>query len=214
MANIVVRQDMKDTFTTGIVTFKQAEDVSNVLSVKKHRLLNKSVNVLAVAAVPVPRIEIEKVNEIPSLECLNDDCLIEIFKMLPLTDLSSISGTCTRFKSIALTVLASSRETIDLSSIEEQNGLKNTSEILVHIGSAMKDMRLKNLNKWRKKKEWNSILNLITRNCSGPLKSLALEDFDLRTYPNMRTLFINLETLNLRDCTLDSSISAILFTAQ
>lgn len=45
---------------------------------------------------------------------LNDDCLNNIFQMLPLSDLLSLAETCSRFKAVASTVFARKHRYIDL----------------------------------------------------------------------------------------------------
>lgn len=52
-----------------------------------------------------------------SLVQLNDDCLITVFRMLSMDDLTSISDTCSRFRAIASFVFELEHRIVDLNVI-------------------------------------------------------------------------------------------------
>lgn len=117
---IVVRRRMTDTNATGLVSFRQVGDIQRALSVYDHSIRNKKVDVLPTKtnSALARTTTIGNANELATSKTsvleLNDDCLNNIFQMLPLSDLLSLAETCSRFKAVASTVFARKHRYIDL----------------------------------------------------------------------------------------------------
>lgn len=88
-----------------MITFKNAEDVNNALIVNDHRLFDENIKVWASSAEKRCSKN-DKMSADHTILDLNNDCLIELFRLLPVSDLCSVSDTCSRFRAIAQTAFA------------------------------------------------------------------------------------------------------------
>lgn len=90
-----VNQYVTDVFPTGIVAFKQDNDVTKVLSLESHRILSTNVSVARHIRRQklAHRGEQGKQDSATSLYDLNDDCLFTIFRMLSPWELGEVYDT-------------------------------------------------------------------------------------------------------------------------
>lgn len=203
------------------MTFKRNEDATKILSVENHRLFDVNVRIwVANELAPLPgnacgneRTEEGTVSvQTSAIDLsLNDDCLDQIFRMLPLSDLIAISQTCSRLRAIAVKIFVL-RPFIDLNAFTDRSGRVDIATIkiaLMNFGSVITRLKYNNINE-----EQKPILDLILKYCGGSLKSLALLHIHVKEsmVPAMRALFSQLETLHLLHLKLDESVGSVLFS--
>lgn len=148
---------------------------------------------------------------------LNDDCLIDIFKRLPVRDLCSVAEVNTRFKQDAkyvfsalykrfhtlVLVLQSAKGRYEITLNEMRSILKNFGSLIIDLD--VSKMSFKSTHN-------NRILDLIIKYCAGALKELTLEWFSIKgnILQKLRPIFESLEKLSLDNCEINNSIGSLL----
>lgn len=151
----------------------------------------------------------------PALNDLNDECLLKVFRMLSLNDVTSIYDTCSRFRTLAMNAFTSdySQNTLDLNKwyIDEQSkfNMVQISSLLTKFGSLIAGVKC---NPYIFRYQPHQILNLILDNCCGALKSLTLSEFhiDGDIIDKLTPICDNLETLRLDRCELGNANGQLL----
>lgn len=139
---------------------------------------------------------------------LNDDCLLEIFRMLSPDDLLSINDTCSRFRTLTVpaVTLKYGDTTINLNTwyIDEHSkfNILQIRHILRKFGSLIAGVEC--FRSEANNNEIRQILNLILANCNGALRTLNLSHFhiDADIIDRLPPICDNLESLRLDRCTL------------
>lgn len=148
---------------------------------------------------------------------LNGDCLIAIFRWLPLLDLTSISETCTLFKAIAADVFTSNRTVvkIEASIFERVQYIDECLRILKNFGRLATDVTVQNPDQYSNDDNKDRRLLEPLIDCyDGNLKSLKLTGFgiDNQLVARFQPICKNLNSLELLDCSLaPSTYAALLF---
>lgn len=193
MGDIVIRHRKHNAFTVGIVYFEQKGGAAKVLAVKDHQVLD---SIVTVSAATMDSINLYFTNTseawapINSVLDLNDDCLIQIFDMLPQSDILSVFDTCNRFRCVAKRALRK----INLNTIEWRNITKVT-RLFKMIGSAIISLNWRPISGFSAVK-FNDIINLIAKYCIS-LKSLSIMCDHYYALSSLRPIIKNLESLNL-----------------
>lgn len=141
-----------------------------------------------------------------ALHDLNNDCLLEIFRMLSQDDLLSVYDTCCRFRVLAANAfsLGYSHSTVHLNQWDrheqKQKKVLQIASLLTKFGTLIVGVQSTPIYRLDHKQ----ILNLILDNCSGTLKSLTLSYFNIESdiIDKLQPLCDNLETLQLDGCKL------------
>lgn len=193
------------------------------LSGGPHRILNEPVNVWAdisdrdkALLLRYNNNDIAKPSgkDTPIL-LLNDDCLIEILNFLPYIDMSSISDTCSRFRTIAPLVFKSNHKTIDLNLLYDEGkhsyNFRQMKGLFCKFGDLITEL---SVNGHDKEDGSTKIFDIITEYCTETLKSLQLEDCFITAAiaPKMQTFFSHLESLSMLSCELDEPTCADMFS--
>lgn len=137
----------------------------------------------------------------PSILDLNDDCLMAIFRLLPLPDLIAASDTSKRFQKISTFVFARNFKIIDLNAPDEHNHAltkHQTARLLQNFGFLISDLRFKQ-TPFLNEIETQKIFMMIVENCGGTLKSLTFHSIyvDL-SLPAIQSLFGSLKSYSCR----------------
>lgn len=104
---------------------------------------------------------------------VNNNCLLEIFKKLSVSELADVASTCTRLKTVARDAFSryhkSNRLKIDVQEIEYR---RHQAAILRNFGDMITRMLV---NFWVKDEEGNTFLfNLLAKYCTGDVERLVL----------------------------------------
>lgn len=152
-----------------------------------------------------------------SLLILNDDCLLEIFKLLDLSDLCAVADVCSRFRQIAKKSFRCTREKslnlrCDIDSIDNsaKSCLLKVARVLRNLGefiNELNDDRMslchnRNWNRMSRELYRSRIIKLVIRYCSGTITGLMLNDIEIANelVPAMQPLFRRLRKLTLGLC--------------
>lgn len=131
-----------------------------------------------------------------TLMCLDDDCLLTIFELLSVLDLSIIAGVCTRFRSIAKRRFSLSKNIVvhlppidygrhydfPIDEMVKSKILKETLRILRNFGSSITEIELKPIPSGDRFKD--KFVGLLYKYCSGVVTGLTAEDFHLNHVTN------------------------------
>lgn len=150
-----------------------------------------------------------KLNDEITVLSLNDDCLIEIFRLLSLPDFLSLFDTCKRFRSIAAQTFPLIHKKVDLNTIYrylQSTELDRVTRFLRAFGDMITSLTFDILSKANDERCLKA-LDTVVNSCSGTLKS-----FNFRNgctvfvkASMLRPLFASLESLTLRACRLDDN---------
>lgn len=135
-----------------------------------------------------------------SLMVLNDICLQEIFKHLPLTELCKISEVNKRFRNVANDVFQTKYSHLTIAFQYR----KEFEQILRAFGKQINDLTIVNVFNYPVE-----TISLIQQYCSNTLRHLTLKGFNLEENAKSNiieknsVLFKSLVTLTLNDCLLN-----------
>lgn len=176
-----------------IVTF---EDYRNAEKASRLRLHTISGSIVTVSPA-------DSTQERPSLQSLNDDCILAILKYLELTDLCSAASTCSRIRELAQMDFTSKYKDKVLTLGESD---KSVANYLRNFGSQLNSLLLTRPSDLPPRDALGGayILQLLAENCSS-LTDLTLNGyaFKHRSDSNIKRLiqmFSRLKTLAVYDC--------------
>lgn len=195
-------------FRFAVVTFKHEENVKKASQRKQHTIDGHILNVSIADEIP----------EQCHLLSLNDDCILEILKLLELKDLCSISNACSRLRCLAQTDFASKYKSKEFALMESDDII---ADFLRSFGSQMQSIHfIRPLETPSSHKVLGDtyILHLLSKYCDS-LTNLALTRYEFRHYSDSNTLLLipllaRLKTLSLDSCILSDKIVSILVVAE
>lgn len=245
------------TFNYGFVQFKAVNSAVNALRQSKHYIGKQVVNVkqahnwhqpdynVDIVSTMVNDAEIDvqtdplskpldQSSEMHILNAINDDCLKEVFKYLPLQDLCNAAEVCVRFKQNAnehFKACYTDLDTFDLKKVVEKNDiwdidddgcasdvtttefwfdLKFVEQLLRNFGKFIKSFTAFAL--FQDENENRKSLSLLNQYCAGTLQELRLFGFEIkgRTITTLRPLFAALEKLTMYSCTTEEKLHKLL----
>lgn len=203
LESVVIRRQIKSECTEGSVTFEMAMDAAKVLG--SHRLFGRDVDVAAFCESVHNFTAVENRSHTDlTITDLNDDCLIEIFRMLHPLELMAAADTCSRFRTISN--MAFCRGNVCLIEVEpdifELNGvIININEVyrfFQSYGAKVTDIDL-----------MGSHYELLQ---VGELKSLFLCEtlVNEKMAKNLHASTSNLETLRIESCIFEPISTSLL----
>lgn len=170
------------------------------------------------SAPKLKRPRLESASDETQLAELNEDCLISLFRYLPLNDLNAVSGTCHRFRGIAINNVYrchASLKRFDIGTMAEryrnkvdENDLgysvKCIKGYLQRFGPFIDHIDFQNdiFQKTQNEAHSRNIIELVVDYCLSGLKSLKIRNFnsDWNGISNIHLLFGNLIKLDIDDC--------------
>lgn len=175
--------------------FERKGDAAKVLAVKEHRISDRIVEVLAATADHINLSfdnTIEAASPIDSILDLNDDCLIQIFEMLPQSDRLSILDTCSRLRTIAQRTM----RVFNLTKIVgRDDDITEATRIIKMIGSSINNLQWDTDCGLSAKRVYD-VFKLIDKYCSS-LKSLNMACERGFVFSSLRRIVKKLESFEL-----------------
>lgn len=181
--------------------FKRRADAIKTLSLKDHRLFDEIVRVSP--AVCGPNLSCSGKRVQLSITDLNDDCLVEIFRLLDEGDLWNVVDTCRRFRVAGKMAypLIHQASNMMVDDDWEEESVKFINANLRRFGSEVSKLEISGT--------YGSTTDLTFHldHCGEKLRSLRLENllFNKDTALKIKTISENLESLMLKDCNIDDS---------
>lgn len=209
-----VRFHVKDNYKYGFVQYKMAESAGAVLAMgNSHRFENCYFKVKPADVWHQPVYVKEPLYPLPEqdsdshiLIALNDDCLREVFGYFGIIDLSNAAEVCVRFNQQAKETFASKYKKLELSQQGKKAITRDQIESLLrNFGSMIHTFKIDALVLDSE----IPFLRIASRYLTA-LKQLELKSFCIKTkIKKIRSLFNNLEKLQLNYCEFDSYAKVI-----
>lgn len=144
------------------------------------------------------------------MSALNDDCLLEIFGYLNISDLLSVSSVCKQFHSTGHRVLATKLRYIDLSTFsgmghyfKKPYAVGAMLSLFRQFGNFMNSLAFDIADFGKSPRKTSRILDTVASHCHS-LQILALSDFEFSfhttKFGSSKELFQNLTELTLNNC--------------
>lgn len=227
--------------------FKTSNAASAAIAKQHHIINGKKVSVKAAHAKHQPKVDDLMLNASAStdlwrprpsliLHTLNDHCILEIFKFLPLRDLCAVADVCASFRKNAKTAFSTRFANINdemimnegnqklqfkskgsHSIIQSRITMKMLLNLFRNFGQSMKSI---DLHREKFGKELNDLpLELIGSNCSGAesaLKALKLHNFSIKgqLIRKLQPVFAQLDNLHMKSILINRNISKLLSVCQ
>lgn len=218
-----------------LIQFESVESASAAIAKPQHEINGKLINVEAAHYWLQPKIQpsrpktsknVGKPDKTTSREVkpnklildLNDGCLIELFKYLPISDLKNAFQVCTKFQSIAKSVFKDRFNEFGLMmheySSKNQNGyLAVDQKLFRYFGSAIKSLWL---NFKQGSPNFNQqLIDCMLKYCIGPndaLTELTIDNFDVT--PNqiqlLQPIFKRLTILSISSGKIDRNVANLI----
>lgn len=168
-------------------------------------------------------------NDATVILCLNDDCLLEVFKWLNLIDLCAVADTCSRFRENAKICFEFSKKNNlilpddivgDSFSVNENEAILNTARVLRNFGKNIIEYKEKTTTNNRIRSNNNSastawrlvfrrkIIKLLNQYCRGNLIELQfmIFIFDDEAVLMMRPLLGSIKKLSFMLCGINETL--------
>lgn len=134
---------------------------------------------------------------------LNDDCLLEVFSHLKISDLFAVVDVCERFRKNAIDLFAMKHKALDfvpthLFTLSKEAYFRKIRHRLQRFGSSATSLKIHGEEKSSCDQR---ILEQILQYCGSNLKELTLFDFEVRNsfLGRLQPLFVPLERLHLNE---------------
>lgn len=214
-------------FSFGFVQFKATDSAEAALMQRQHRIAGRDVKV-KIADVwhqpgyePHPSLKAPEQNSpLHILNALNDDCLREIFKFLPLVALVNAADVCVRFRAHAKVAFASKfKNTVLTYGSQSHMCCANVSKEIIgsmlrNFGRLMQSIEVdgSTINSTN----CTFFLNRVGHFCSSSVKKLILSYFKItgKLLKKLHPLFANLNELSLTQCEFNVHMTGLLAQCQ
>lgn len=183
--------------------FKWSADAIKTLSLKDHRPFDEIVRVSPAIRDPILSCSGKRAQL--SITDLNDDCLVEIFRLLPVKDLWNVVDTCRRFRiagKMAFPLInQASNMMVEYDDDREEESVEEINAVLMKFGSEISELKIVAI--------CGSTHHTIFRldHCGEKLKTLYLQNLHINTdmASQIKAIAENLDSLILEDCDIDDS---------
>lgn len=227
--------------------FKTSNAASAAIGKQHHIINGKKVSVKAAHVKHQPKVNDLMMNASAStdlwrpklsliLHTLNDHCILEILKFLPLCDLCAVADVCTSFRRNAKTAFlhrfANLNDEMIINKINHKKQFKSKGRYPIIQGGILMKMLLSlfrnfgqliksiDLNQEKFGKEQNNLLlEQMGSNCSGTqsaLKALKLHNFSIKgnLIHILQPVFAQLDVLHMESISINRNISKLFSVCQ